>query len=261
MNENFKRPITSILVVDDEDGVRRLLGETLHALGYITYSSSNISEAWQIFMREKIDLVITDYYMPEGTGAELLIRIKKEKPNIPAIVITGYAGSTTIEDFQEMGADGFLSKPFRIGIVEELISSTLNKYNDSSKETTKSDKHQILVVDDDDSVRQVLQETLRSFGFSVIAANDARSAMNFIENHEFDLVISDYMLSDSNGVELIGKIKNLRPAIPSVIITGYSNSYTQEMATTDGINGYLVKPFRINQVKTIVQQLLALDNR
>jgi DNA-binding response OmpR family regulator len=245
----------SILVIDSDELNRRLLGETLSALGFAILQAGNLNDARKILDGRKIDLVMTDVIFPEGNGIEFMIGLKAERPQIPVIVLKSQLDSATRKTILEAGADGVLAKPFRINLVEELITSTLMKYDRASLKTPIS-KLKILVVDDDENILSFLVEAIKILGFDVVACRSAASAREIFQSNHFDLAISDFMLPDTNGIILLKELKGINPNLHIVIITGYPLAYTLAMAKADGLDGYLGKPFRINQLEQVIANLL-----
>jgi DNA-binding NtrC family response regulator len=245
----------SILVIDSDELSRRILGDTLSALGFNIYQAGNPDDAKKTLSERKIDLVMTDIIFPEGNGVEFMIGLKAERPQIPVIVLSLQLDNATRNSIMEAGADGVLTKPFRINLVEELITSTLMKYDRASLATTVS-KRKILVVDDDESMLSFLVEAIKILGFDIVACRSAASAREIFQTNHFDLAISDYMLPDTNGIILLKEQKGLNPNIPIVIVTGYPLAYTPAMARADGVDGYIGKPFRINQLEQVIASLL-----
>ncbi len=105
---------TKILVVDDDPVSRRKLEGLLQQQGYQVVTASNGREAWDIFRKENISLVITDWIMPEVDGVRLcqMIRGLGRQKYTYIILITVMAGKGSYLEGIEAGADDFLTKPF-----------------------------------------------------------------------------------------------------------------------------------------------------
>jgi len=232
-----------------------LLAETLNAIGYEIIQASEIIQAWQILSQSKVDLVITDLFMPSGKGLEFMLQLKKDRPDIPVIVMTTPGDEISSWEILESGADGILAKPFRINRVEDLIASVFLKFDKASRVTPKS-RRKILIVDDDANMIDFMTEALKALGYKVEARHDSTSALEAFKKYKFDLVISDFMLPDGTGLELLKSIKKLKPMMQVVIATGYPLAYPPAMARADGVDGYLAKPFRINQLEQVIVTLL-----
>jgi DNA-binding NtrC family response regulator len=245
----------SILVIDADEISRHLLSETLAALGFGIIQAGNLTDSWKTLSSQRIDLVMTDVAMPDGNGIEFMIRVKSDYPRIPVIILANVLDSAVKDELLKAGADGILAKPFRINQVEELITSTLIKYDRESVSIPVS-QHKILVIDDDDALLAFLVEAIRILGYEVVACRTAAAAREAFAKDNFAIVISDFMLPDYNGVILLKDLKKINPNLPIVIVTGYPLAYTPAMARADGIDGYLGKPFRINQLEQVIVDLL-----
>lgn len=243
-----------VLVVDDDDRIRSLLTDTLSALGYDTLQAKNGEEALTLLETEKLDLVITDIRMPKLNGLSLLKNIKKRNPLLPVLIITGYNFTYTKDQAMEGGADGFLAKPFRIGKIEELMRKALGV-----KATTRDRPYRlkkILVVDDDDQLRNMLLEVLGSLDYFPIGVEDGEGALNQIRIQDFDLVVSDIRMPKMDGLTLLKNIKEMTPELPVVMITGFPSSCPVQKALHEGADGYLAKPFRIERIDELMRDLL-----
>lgn len=108
----MKNSIT-ILVVDDEQMMRDLLGKILSRDGYQVLTAEDGQAALDTLEKTKVDLIISDMKMPRLNGFELLKIVKKEYPRIGMIMMTAYGDTYTVKDALLLGADEYLTKPFK----------------------------------------------------------------------------------------------------------------------------------------------------
>jgi len=101
-----------ILVIDDEEGIRDVLGTILQDGGHRVVLAETSRKGLEKFKKNDFDLVLTDLGMPEMSGWQLAKKIKKIDPNVPVGLITGWEVATTKEKMKEKGVDFILSKPF-----------------------------------------------------------------------------------------------------------------------------------------------------
>jgi DNA-binding NtrC family response regulator len=118
-------------------------------------------------------------------------------------------------------------------------------------------KKKILVIDDDESMRHLLVDTLEVYGYQVSTAVDGRQALDILGQASFDLAICDLMMPRLNGLEFLNEVKEHTPGLPVIIVTGYGTAHTEEEIMRLGAKGYLSKPFTIEQIKTLVEQILS----
>lgn len=115
----------TVLVVDDDRDLRELISFEIMNSGYKVFVAENGGEAFQIVMKEKIDVVLTDVRMPNGDGVELLNQIKGRNVKAPAVIlVTGFAG-LSIEDAYNQGAYRMFKKPFALANLIATLESSL----------------------------------------------------------------------------------------------------------------------------------------
>lgn len=116
MKENVK-----IMVVDDEAIMRNLLLKILEQEGYRVTLVSSAKEAIEKLNSEKFEIVLSDVKMPEINGFELLKKIKNEWPQTAIIMMTGYGDAYTVKEALILGADEYITKPFKSHEVSLII--------------------------------------------------------------------------------------------------------------------------------------------
>ncbi len=112
----------------------------------------------------------------------------------------------------------------------------------------------ILIVDDEQAILDLLHEFLGKEGFQVSTANNGETAMAALANETYSLVISDLKMPEMNGLELLHKIRKLDPAVVTVIMTGFGTLETAITAMKEGAHDYILKPFKIDQVVSVIQR-------
>jgi CheY-like chemotaxis protein len=117
-----------ILVVEDDNEVRRVIVECLSLIGYQVTEAANGGEALQAVGARKPDLMVVDYAMPDMTGAEVIARVRKEAPDMPVILATGYADMAVVERLA--GKPSILRKPFDIAALGDAVNDALEGAKD-----------------------------------------------------------------------------------------------------------------------------------
>jgi len=103
-----------VLVVDDEQDVRRMLQRCLARVGFATVEAPHGQAALDLLREEHFDLVVSDVQMPVMTGIELLEAVQHERPEVPVVLISGSLEVQDARMARELGAFDFLKKPFSI---------------------------------------------------------------------------------------------------------------------------------------------------
>jgi signal transduction histidine kinase/ActR/RegA family two-component response regulator len=114
-----------ILVIDDEDSVRKILYQMLKAKGYEVVVASNGQEGIERFQEEPFDLVFTDLGMPKMSGWEVGRTLKGINPKVPVALITGWGVELNKDKMKESGIDLVVSKPFNFDQVVRLVSEAM----------------------------------------------------------------------------------------------------------------------------------------
>ncbi len=118
----------------------------------------------------------------------------------------------------------------------------------------------ILVVDDQESMRQMLSDLLELMGHEPRAVEGGESALRDLRSHPVDLVITDLNMPVMNGMELMKQIKTEFPGTPVIIITGYGSFHTEKQVLSNGADGYIPKPCTIHRVQQTVNQALGVTS-
>ena|SRR5437660_1054600 len=115
-------PPKHILVVDDEPFVCDAVKMMLDFDGHTVETATNAKEALAIFARQKFDVIITDFAMPEMKGDELAVAIKAQSPKQPIVMITAYAEMLQASGKNLPGVDLVISKPFLLENLRDAIA-------------------------------------------------------------------------------------------------------------------------------------------
>ncbi len=111
-----------LLVIDDDENVRHYFESLLGRLGYEVVLASNGKDGLAAAANPEIELVISDLIMPGAPmGIDLIREIRKVRPQCPIVVISGEGDSQTVEDCNTLGVTEFLTKPFEIGFIRDIL--------------------------------------------------------------------------------------------------------------------------------------------
>jgi DNA-binding NtrC family response regulator len=115
--------VTTVLLVDDEPGVRFALSEVLYDRGYRVVSAGSGAEA--LAALDGVDVVVTDLSMPGMDGLELVSQIAARAPALPVILLTAHGSENLVRIASSRGACGCLSKPFDIDEIARVVERAL----------------------------------------------------------------------------------------------------------------------------------------
>jgi CheY-like chemotaxis protein len=117
----------SLLLVDDEPHVVKVMEEGLKRLGYRVTAFESSAAAWEAFARQpqEFDLVITDHTMPEMTGLQLALQIRLLNPKVPVVICTGCPPRVTKDDLRQIGRCHLVSKPLELVYLSQTLRRVL----------------------------------------------------------------------------------------------------------------------------------------
>jgi sigma-B regulation protein RsbU (phosphoserine phosphatase) len=221
----------SVLIVDDDIIIRKLLNHQLKHNGYTAYQASGPAEAFEILKNSKIDLVLCDVTMDEMDGFEFC-KIVRENENFRALPFVFVTAKTSMEDKSkalEVGGDDIITKPFdvnelllkvraliRRSEIYKVYGVKKNLEHSFSQQTSK-----ILLVDDDHSLAKLFQYNLIKAGFECEIATNAEDGLRLAKSIQPDIIISDIMMPNIDGFQFRRMIltdNNLR-SVPFVFLT------------------------------------------
>lgn len=150
-------------------------------------------------------------------------------------IIKSHNGTILVESKLNVGTT------FRIYLP---MVATENKKKKGNPEVSSGEGERILVVDDEKSVLESLENILRKLDYEVVTTDSAKEALNMLESapESFNCVLTDQTMPDLTGAELSEAMLKVRPDLPIILCTGYSNLIDKEKAGKMGIKEYLEKP-------------------
>jgi signal transduction histidine kinase/ActR/RegA family two-component response regulator len=168
-------------------------------------------------------------------------------------IIKRHGGEILIESEPGKGTTFILHLP--IGFGEKEIEEKVLK---PIKEVRPA---RILVIDDEDSVRDILSRMLKVKGHQVVVASDGEEGIERFKNETFDLVFTDLGMPKISGWEVGKTIKGMNPKVPIVMITGWGMELNREKMNESGIDLIVSKPFQFDQVVELVSEAMDLKER
>ncbi len=167
-------------------------------------------------------------------------------------IVKGCKGTISVES--ELGK----STLFRIFFprVEEAVALVEKDF-----EPLPRGNDQILLVDDEVFILDSLKPALENLGYIVVACRDGKKAQDMFSNRpeRFDLVIADYSMPNMSGVEMAEKLRTIKPDIPIILCTGFSDIVTEENVKAAGIKELLMKPLVTNDIANAIRRVLDVD--
>ena len=238
----------TILVVEDQADIRKLAQRILEGYGYQVLTAANGGEA--LLQAERhvgpIQLMLTDVVMPRMTGRELADRLKPLRPAMKVLYMSGYTDNVVVHrGIVDLGV-AYLQKPFTpVGLAAKV------------RELLVRPAVTILVVDDEAVIRGLLRHFLKAAGYEVLEAADGRQAVTQAETHHVDLMITDLIMPEQEGIETIRLLHKQQPNLKIIGMSGAMNNVYLDLASRLGAQATLAKPFNKENVLETVHRVLA----
>jgi PAS domain S-box-containing protein len=240
----------TLLIVEDQGDVRRLALSILRANGYRLLEAENAEQALQLSAGYAggIELLITDVIMPGLNGRQLADRLAKERPGLKVLYTSGYAADViALQGSLEPGM-AYLPKPFGAAQLAAKVREVLGAGRGPST---------VLVIDDDSAVRGFLRQILGGAGYVVVEAGDGKSGMSKIGPQAVDLVITDLVMPEQEGLETLQRLRIERPNLPVIAISGAFGGSYLKTARRFGATATLAKPIDPEALLRTVREALA----
>ncbi|HTX34579.1 MAG TPA: PAS domain S-box protein [Bryobacteraceae bacterium] len=243
------RGAETVLVVEDQGEVRRMVLAILRQNGYRLLEAADGTEA--VSMSERydgpIDLMVTDVVMPGMNGRELAERMLRLRPAMKILYISGYSADVLAPEGVLAPETAYLAKPFSPAELSRKIREVLGERVTG----------QILVIDDEAPVRTLIDRLLTDSGYHVFLAPNGVAGLSIARDHAIDVVITDLVMPEGEGLETIPKLRALRPEAHILAISGAFGGQYLKAAKLLGADYALAKPLDREDLLEAVRALLA----
>ncbi len=120
----------------------------------------------------------------------------------------------------------------------------------------------ILFIDDEEALVFTVKNNLELLGYDVVGETQSNKALDLLKQapKRYDLVITDMAMPEMTGEELVKAIQKIRPDIPIIICTGYSEKINEDQLQKMGIQAFLLKPFFVKEMATLIRQVMDKKN-
>jgi DNA-binding NtrC family response regulator len=263
------RPLR-IVSMDDEDWHLEVIEMIISGFfkGVTVQSFLDAEEAWQELSRTAPDLLITDDLMGKLTGEEIVRRLGDRKVAYPIIVINGYGPERDqwVLDCVKRGVDvTLLRAPYDVERLVRALESALRIPRDlATPDETKPIKNQtktpkprgkLLIVDDEDGVRQCMRVVFKG-EYDLFMARDGPTAIELAKQNDIDVAVTNIRMAEMSGIELLERLKSLKPDIEVIMMTGYETTDTLRQALRLGACDYINKPFDSSTMRAVVNKAM-----
>lgn len=255
-----------IILVDDKIVYRNAIKTLIQKLDDVDIiaEATNGLEFLKLLEINSPDLVFMDIEMPEMNGIEATREALKKKPDLVIIGLSMYDNQKYVNDLIDAGARGYLLKLsdnatiFRQILKNPRAEIFFSKEISPDKQIEENQTKTILIADDFENTRFVIEFTLKQAGYEVIKAIDGQDAVKYFDGRKIDLLVTDLNMPRMNGLELAEAVKRIDEykSIPILLLTTEINEEKKQRSKEIGVTGWIQKPFVIDKFLTFIKKAL-----
>jgi PAS domain S-box-containing protein len=261
-----------ILVVDDNASNRRILKEVLtnwHMKPTVANSGAEALNALEnADSKKSFALALLDVHMPDMDGFAVAeqIRSSYKQQGIKVILLTSASRPSDVARCRELGISDYLSKPIKQSELFDAIVTAMaddsrkrERYESTSASIQASERSLRVLLAEDNPVNQMLAtRVLEKLGHKVQVVNNGRDALARAKAEEFDVILMDVQMPEMDGLEATTAIRDAEAGtgkhVPIVAMTAHAMKGDREKCLSAGMDGYLSKPIRIDELKQAIEK-------
>jgi len=200
----------------------------------------------------EIDVILVDTETADDSGLKLMhnVKVNRRLHWLPFLIVGERLEADLVWRCRESGVTNIVILPTS----KETFQAKLLKASEEGRPT-------VLVVDDEEFLRDLLRDILALERYRVETAASAEEALELLQQKRFDAIISDIMMPGKSGMELLAEAKQVRPDLPVILITGYAGQFTSQSAIGCGADGYFSKPFKNIELSYTLRAVLEKPRR
>lgn len=244
---------------------------------------TEVKEALDFIKQNSVNVVVTDYEMPNLDGIRLLTKVKTIDPSITRIILSGRVNKEwVIKAINDVGVFQVIEKPWdneKLGIVIEKAvgkskKSKLLIMKKTAEEVKRvfetshdepSGRGKVLFVDDEEMVLTSLSSFLElETDYEILTFTSPKEALIYIRRNEVDIIIADYLMPEMDGISFLAEVKRIAPNCPSILLTGYADKENARKAVNElglYLYHYIEKPWDNDDLKIVFRNGIELKRR
>lgn len=268
-----------IVIIEDEAILAEVLSKKLETEGYEVYTAADGESGLELMEKENPDIILLDIVMPKMNGYEVLAVLQNKFgiDKMPSVIIISNSGQPVeIEKAKDLGAKDFIVKA---QFTPEEVLEKVEKLTKLSKSQTLADQEiteptietkvdpstaeaKILVIEDDQFLRDLLRTKLEKESFSVSVAIDGPTGLDMIMKEKPQVILLDIILPGIDGFEILRRIRTNSSMdiarIPIILLTNLGQEADVEKGRSLGADDYLIKSnFTIDEIIDKLRKLIS----
>jgi len=206
-------------------------------------------KALQLFVSDsEISLVILEAVGTAEASLDFFRQFKNDRRRamVPVVVAGHGFQAETVRAFVELHIDDVLALPMDNEAMRHRLCALCNET-----------RFAILIVDDENAIRELLAEVFQMERFHVYTASSAVEAISILAKSRVDAVVSDICMPGKSGYDLLVHVKEVYSSLPFIMITGFSGKHSPKDVIAAGADGYFTKPFHNSELIATLHRILS----
>lgn len=252
-----------ILIVDDDADIRDFLVESMQLMGHHVHAVENGYDAIDYVRDHEIDLVYMDVSLTGIDGFQTLYKMREIDPSVTGVMMSGSGMEKILDPPTQEGVYVSVQKPLELEKIQEIndsfeqVSSTVKFIyeNPFGFDIERFTEAEILIVDDEKDIVNILVSALEDIGMTNLdTAYDGKEAAAAVNKKHYDVVLTDIVMPELNGIDLMRHIKALSENTQVIILTGNADKKSAITAVKLGAYDFIEKPFDLNIMARVVHR-------
>jgi PAS domain S-box-containing protein len=206
-----------ILLVDDEAPLRELAEIILKRLGYRVGAAGSGAAALRMLREQELEpaLVLTDVIMPGMSGSELADQVRRERPGLRVLFMSGYTDDAIASHGVLDSGTNFIQKPFTERALATKVWEVLSR-----TENDAQPRRSVLMIDDDEQFRELVRHYCAKGGHLFAGVESAAAALATLAKQSFDVLLVDVNIPGTSGERVLREIRAAGHTMPAIMLTG-----------------------------------------
>lgn len=242
-----------ILVLEQNSNIRDIMIDMLSLQGNNIFNAETLNDAVSIFNANNIDLIILDSGFCNN-AIEVISKIREISNKPKFILLTEFGNEKIIEKARQYGITEVIPKETSTDLLLKILTKIIKKIEQSGISTNEitERKPKILVVDDSELIRKILQDFLEERQYIVLLANNGQEAMCLLKKDVPDLMLLDITMPVMDGIEVLKEMKKLDINLPVIMITTNTDIQIARETLNIGAYDYIAKPINFEYLETSI---------
>lgn len=248
-----------IIVSDEQIKDFNEIENMLKKQGRCVAQVKNETEAVQGLTSDKFEIALISVKTLNMDGLKTLGELRKKNTQIGMIMLSGYSQDEFIDKCMKQGIDAYLHKPFD-------IKKFVRAAEEAHAKGGTGENEKILLVEDDENLREMLNIILERAGYNMFAVVDGSSALEIAEKNFINLALLDFRLPDMTGLDIAKRLKEISFDTSIILMTAHASLEMAVEAIKQEVDEYLIKPVDPGLLKRSIKrclekQRLIIENR